>query len=565
MQHFRTLYRLMNRATRWRMFATCLLTLLSIAAEIVTIGAVLPLLALASDPESGLISPGLREWLSFVGGTPLVGAAMLLALAAVAAAVVRLLLAWTSQSFVMSLGYELATSIFSRILRQPYSAYVQSNSSEALSAIEKVQRVIFGVLQPAMQGLIAAFMAVLIGGVLLVINATATIIGALSVAAAYTAIHWATRRRLRANSRVLAEEMTQRTKLIQEALGGIRDIILEQSYGLFEAKFGQIESRFRRAAAVNFFIASSPRFIVESAVIVAISAVILVMSARPGDLVEAIPVLGALALGAQRLLPLVQQAWSGWSNAGGNFQLLADIVALVEPAAPPSPTRAVPLPFSQAIVFDRVSYRYEGGHFALKDISFRIAKGQRIGVAGTTGGGKSTLLDLLMGLLEPDQGAIVIDGKPLDAATMPSWQAAIAHVPQAIFLADDTIAANIAFASVGPIDREGLEQAAEAACLDEFIAELTQGYDTRVGERGIRLSGGQRQRVGIARALYKRASLLIVDEATNALDEATEAAVMRSIAALPETLTIVMATHRLSTLESCDRVLRIEGGVLVES
>lgn len=159
--------------------------LISIGAEIVTIGAVLPLLALASDPDSGLISPGLREWLSFVGGTPLVGAAMLLALAAVAAAIVRLFLAWTSQSFVTSVGYELATCIFSRILRQPYSAYVKSNSSEVLSAIEKVQRVIFGVLQPAMQGLIAAFMATLIGGVLLVINAMATIIGALPSGSRY--------------------------------------------------------------------------------------------------------------------------------------------------------------------------------------------------------------------------------------------------------------------------------------------------------------------------------------------------------------------------------------------
>lgn len=562
MHRLRCLYGLMERGTRRYLLAALLLMPVAIVAEMLTIGAVIPLLALASDKgrEPGAVWAGIQ--LPLIASTPLVGAAVLLAMAALVAAALRLLLVWISQRFVTKYGHELAGAIFSRMLRQPYSVYLQRNSSEVLSAMEKVERSVFGVLQPAMQGFIASVIALFIAALLFLIDPLATLAGASCVAAAYAGIYWATRQRLRANSRILARQATQRTKLVQESLGGIRDIILEQSYEVFERQFGEIDIRYRRAAAANTFIAGSPRYVVEAAVIVSILAVVLTMSSRPGDLAAALPVLGALALGAQRLLPLVQQAWSGWASVGGNLHSLLDVAAFVEPAAAPPGERAAPLPLTASIVLDRVSYSYDGGSFALRDVSLRIAKGERIGIAGPTGSGKSTFLDLLMGLLEPRSGAIVIDGRPVERANRSSWQAAIAHVPQSVFLADDTIAANIAFGAAEPIEMERIESAAEAARLGEFIAALPEGYQTRVGERGIRLSGGQRQRIGIARALYKTASLLILDEATNALDEATEAEVMQSIAELPLNLTIVIASHRRSTLERCDRIVRFENGAI---
>ena len=555
------LYRLMTRARRRHLVLTLLLMLAGTVAEMVTIGAVMPLLALASDPETALIGPRLRAWLGFAGD-PLVGAAILLVAAALVAAAVRLALAWSSNSFVMKLGHEIASSIFSRMLRQPYAAYLRRNSSEILSGIEKVQSVVFGLLQPAMQGTIATVMGLFVGGLLFLIDPMAAGIGGISLFLAYAAMSRFTRRRLGANARIIGRAMTDRTKIVQEGLGGIRDIMIERSQPLFEQRFRAIDGRLRRAIAVNAFIGASPRFVVEAAAISAIAVVTLAMSGQPGGIVAAIPVLGALALGAQRLLPLIQTAWHGWSQVSGNLQLLRDVSALLE--TPPEPDRppAEPLAFADAIVFDSVSFGYEGGGFALSDVSLRIGRGERIGIAGTTGSGKSTLLDLLMGLLDPAEGEIRVDGKPLDEALRPHWQAAIAHVPQAIYLADDSIAANIAFAAPGPIDRNRVEAAARVACLTEFVAGLPEGYDTRVGERGIRLSGGQRQRIGLARALYKGASVLVLDEATSALDDATEAAVLASLAALPG-LTVLMVAHRRSTIEACGRVLRLEEGRLV--
>lgn len=566
MQGLRTLYRLMTGARRRHFAATLALMLLGVVAEMVTIGAVMPLLALASDPETALVGPRLRAWLGFAGGDPLVGAAILLVGAAVAAAAIRLVLAWSSNSFVMKLGHEVASAIFSRMLRQPYAVYLRRNSSEILSGIEKVQPVVFGLLQPAMQGAIATVMGAFVATLLFLIDPMAASIGGVSILLAYAVMSRFTRSRLRANARIIGQGMTDRTKIVQEGLGGIRDIMIERSQPLFEQRFRAIDGRMRRAVAVNAFIAASPRFVIEAAAIVAIALVTLAMSARPGGIVAAIPVLGALALGAQRLLPLIQTAWHGWSQASSNVQLLKDIAALVE--TPPEPLRppAAPIAFRDGIVFDGVSFGYEGGAFALRDVSLAIGRGERVGIAGTTGSGKSTLLDLLMGLLDPDAGEIRIDGKVLDDATRPGWQAAIAHVPQAIYLADDTIAANIAFAAAeGGIDMDRVRDAAQAARLGDFIDSLPEGYETTVGERGIRLSGGQRQRIGLARALYKGAQVLILDEATSALDEDTERAVLATLASLPGDLTIIMVAHRRSTLEACDRRVRLERGRLVGS
>jgi ATP-binding cassette subfamily B protein len=245
------------------------------------------------------------------------------------------------------------------------------------------------------------------------------------------------------------------------------------------------------------------------------------------------------------------------------MQPLADVLALMQ--APITADRPLPAGTRKPmrwteLRFDKVAFRHGEGGFAIEDTSFAIGRGSRTGIAGPTGAGKSTLLDLIIGLLEPDAGAITVDGRPLDQASRPSWMGQIAHVPQAIYLADDSIAANIAFGRAAEeIDRDRLAAAVTAAQLDAFVADLPDGLATRVGERGMMLSGGQRQRIGIARALYKPARLLVLDEATSALDEATEAAVMAAIGALGDRTLIVVA-HRRSTLAGCDRIIHVEGG-----
>jgi len=293
----------------------------------------------------------------------------------------------------------------------------------------------------------------------------------------------------------------------------------------------------------------------------------LAMSQQPRGIVAAVPILGALALGMHRLLPLLQHAYTGWTRSTGTMQPLADVLALMhapiapDPALPPDSRE--PMRWNE-LRFDKVAFRHGADGFAIEDASFAIGRGGRIGISGPTGAGKSTLLDLIIGLLEPDAGAITIDGLPLDQTRRAYWMAQVAHVPQAIYLADDSIAANIAFGKAADqIDHGRLAAAVTAAQLDGFVADLPDGLATRVGERGVMLSGGQRQRIGIARALYKPAQLLVLDEATSALDDATEAAVMAAIGALGDQRTLVIVAHRQTTLEGCGRIIHVDRGKLV--
>ena len=566
MDAFSALFRRLSRARRRQFGLTLVLMLLGAAAELVTIGAALPFLALVADPRSALVPPRLLALLEAVGGSAAVGAALLLIAAAIVSAGIRLALAGGSQRLVMAVGHDMATAVFERSLRRPYAEQVRRNSSQTLAAVEKVQAVVLGLVQPAMQGLIASVIALCVVALLLWIDAFAAGVAAVSVALVYVAVSLATRRRLQRNSAALADTIAERTRTIQEGLGGIRDIILDRSEGLFEARFRALDHRYRRAQAANQFVAASPRYFVEAAGLVAIALVALAMTQQPGGLVRAIPVLGALALGAQRLLPLLQQAYYGWSQAIGNFRAFRDVVALIEAPLPsPSPAAAAPLPFERAIELRGVGFRYPAGRFALAGVDLRIAAGEHVGIAGETGSGKSTLLDLLIGLLDPDEGEILVDGSPLDAVNRAAWQAGLAHVPQAIYLADDTIAANIAFPrGADGMDARRLEAAAAAAQLGGFLAGLPEGLATRVGERGVRLSGGQRQRIGLARALYREPRLLILDEATSALDEATEAAALAALRAIRPGLTLVTVAHRASTLAACDRVVRLEAGAVAE-
>jgi len=334
-------------------------------------------------------------------------------------------------------------------------------------------------------------------------------------------------------------------------------VMLDRAQPVFEESFARLDAEHGRAVTANVIIGTAPRFAIEGIGIAALALVALAASGRPGGLSDAIPVLGALALGAQRLLPLVQQIYLGWSQAAGNYQALKDVLALLETPVRPLPEVEAPLPFEREVRFDGVGFAYVEGKPVVSGFDLVIEKGERVALAGRTGSGKSTLLDLLMGLIDPSEGEISVDGVRLDAATRAAWQAQIAHVPQSIYLSDDTIAANIAFAvPPGEVDMERVRDAAARAEIAGFIEGLPEGYSTRVGERGVRLSGGQRQRIGIARALYKRASLLILDEATSALDAATEADVLRSVSAMGEGLTLVMVTHREAALSGF-RVVRL--------
>ena len=560
----RILYRNLSPRRRGQAWGTFALMLVGALAEVVSVGSILPFLAvltnpgqLASIPVVGGMIAGLPPGTNLVALTAVTFIGLF-----ILSGLIRLALAWVSQSLAFNIAYDLGVSAFSKLIRQPYPYYVARHSGESLGQFEKLHYVTFGTLLSGVQALIATVVATLLIALLILVNPKVALISAGVLIGTYVVISFAVQAILSRNSTAGSIHATLRIKRVQEALGGIRDILLDRSQPAFEGAFKHSANIFRRVSSINAFISQAPRILIEMIGMALIGTYAWSLADNPGGLTAAIPMLGALALGAQRLLPLLQQSYAGWSGFVASRQYVFDVVDLLmlddHTPAPPIPGESQ---FRHSIAFEGVGFSYPTGAKVLHDINFAIARGERIGIAGTTGSGKSTLMDLLLGLLEPGEGRILIDGRTLDHDTRAGWQGEIAHVPQAIYLTDDTLSANIAFGvPEGEADQDRIAAAAASAGIGQFIAGLPDGYATITGERGVRLSGGQRQRIGIARALYKRASVLVFDEATSALDNRTEEGVMASIAALADDITIVMIAHRLTTLKDCDRIIHLEAG-----
>jgi len=535
-------------------------------AEVATIGALLPFLSVIANPGDSQFLAFILPLLPLHGEAGAVWVVPVLigvfGLAVLISAGLRLVLLWTSTSFVNGMAHELATQLYVDTLHEPYAFHTTRNSSEIIAVINKVQILTWQVLNPLMSGVIAFTISCFIVGGLIIVDARIALLAGTGFVSVYVVATLLTRERLKRNSVIIARAASERIKTMQDGLGGIRDVLLDHSQAVFVDAYDRAEARYRAASVKTTFLGGAPRFVVEAGGIIMIAAIAAAVVGGHGGLAAGVPVLGALALGAQRLLPLMQQTYGAWASIMGSRQVVLDIVALLSrPTRTVTPVRA-PLPFTQAIALRNVSFAY-GPELApaLSGVNFEIRKGARIGIAGKTGSGKSTLVDLVLGLLEPSAGELCVDGVPVTDENRLGWQRNVAHVPQAIYLADASVAENIAF-GVPPesIDRDRVRRAAGQAELAEVVAALPRGYDTRVGERGIQLSGGQRQRIGIARALYKQASVLVFDEATSALDTETEAIVMAAINRLDRRLTIIIIAHRLSTLDACDAIVWLEAG-----
>ena len=569
------LYSYLSPARRRHLYLLVALMVTGAVAELATLGSLLPFLSLLAGVEQPARLHSFTAVFAAAGArTPReqiwVAATVFAAIVLIACAI-RVTLSWSTQMFTSLLGHELSVDVERRILLQPYTFHLTHNSSQAVAAMDKVQSLVIQVLLQLIYASAAGFIALVIIVALIYVDPFTATIAAAAFSLIYLVVSAVTRQRLARNSESIRTAYEERVQIVQESIGGIRDVIVDGAEGIYLDAFAKVSRRYSVAAATTAFIAAAPRFIVEAAGMVIIAIVAVLIADREGGFAHALPLLGAVALGAQRLLPLLQQVYHGWASVSGHRSVVFEVLELLRlrpslEAADAAPVE--PLPLREKIVIDRVSYSYPGTAPAvLDDVSLEIPRGSMLGVIGETGSGKSTLADLVMGLIEPTGGQIRVDGVPLTGAARLRWRRGIAHVPQAIFLADTSIARNIAF-GVAPdqIDQDRVHAAAGSARLEEFVASLPDGYDTRVGERGVRLSGGQRQRLGIARAVYKQAPVLILDEATSALDEVTEAAVMEGLSALGDSgRTIIIIAHRLSTVAGCGLLVRLEGGRIVRT
>ena len=544
------------------------LMFLSVFAELISLGAVLPFLGVLIAPDRLFSQPFVADLAHTWGITSadqlVLPLTVVLVVAALAAGAVRLLMLWVSTRLAFATGIDLSLEVFRRTLYQPYRVHVTLHSSEVISGVNKASAMMFGVLLPGLMMISSLILMVGIILTLLSIDAMVAIVAAVSFGGSYGIITLLCHLQLQRDSQRVATEQTRVVKALQEGLGGIRDILLDGKQMFFSEIYRKSDHILKRAQGNIIFIGGSPRAAMEAIGVALIGVFAYILSRQSEGFVTALPILGVFALGAQRLLPNLQQIYASWVSIAASQASLVDLLEFLDQPLPTNTHQPEPAPLllHDGIRFDNVRFRYSSdGPWVLDGINLSITKGARVGFVGRTGSGKSTLLDLLMGLLEPSEGQILVDGQPISGNRPRAWQRSIAHVPQSIYLADTTLAENIAF-GVPPdtIDLDRVQQAARQAQIADFIESSPEGYQAYVGERGIRLSGGQRQRIGIARALYKQASVLVFDEATSALDNATELSVMTAIEGLSSDLTILIIAHRLTTVQRCDTIVELEYG-----
>jgi ATP-binding cassette, subfamily B, bacterial PglK len=573
----RKMLRLLDGRERRNFYIVLTLALLASLVEMVGVASILPFLAVLADPgtiETNAFLSTLYTWLGFSttsGFLVFLGFGVLGFV--VLSLVVRLAAVFAIARFSNRRAFSISSQLVENYLRQPYTWFLQRNSADLGNIVLlEVDRAVTGALIPAMR--LLAHSAVVIGllVLLLMIEPMIALLAGAVFGGSYVIIFLLARRTLSRIGDVILLANHERFKIVGEALRGIKDVRIRGSEEAFLHQFRVPARRLADARSVGMVIGESPRYILETLAIG--GTVVLILVLLRGDtttLLAILPTLGVFAFAGIRMFPALQGMYREFSQLKVHVPVVdavyADMMetranALAWPEAPTGPG----LRLADRLELESVSYAYPAAERpALLDLDLAIEARSTIGIVGGTGAGKTTLVDLVLGLLRPRSGVIKIDGVALSPENVRAWQRNIGYVPQQIFLTDDTVAANIAFGTpVEMIDMTAVERAARVAELHDFVVNnLPRGYLTEVGEGGVRLSGGQRQRIGIARALYRDPDVLILDEATSALDNLTERAVMDAVHNLGHAKTIIMIAHRLSTVRACDTIIMMEGGKIV--
>ncbi len=548
-------------------------------ATLVGIAAAVPFFAMLGDPQLIHHSASLAlldRWLGFASERSFMIAlgAGFLALVLLSNAI-NLLGTLAMNRFAYSIGARFSALLFNEYVHRDYLFHCRANSATLLSNVTwEVSRATTGILQSTAQLITSLVTGALIIASVCIVDAQVAAGATLVLAGSYASIYLLARRRLLANGVLESSTTAERTRIVNESFGAIKEITLLRRHGLFRTEFARAGRALARIAANNQAIAQGPRHLLEVIAIGGLVGISLVLIGRGAGNGSRLAQLAFLGFAAYRLLPALQQIYHSTVKIRADrvaFNRLAQDLRLAcrrgalpaeEPALSPWQGR----PRSD-IRLQAVTFRYAADRPpAIRDTTLRIEAGALVGVVGASGSGKTTLADLILGLLAPDSGTIEVDGMALDAATRPHWGAIVACVPQEIALRDASFAENIALGvPVERIDQERVLQSARQARLDRFVETLPGGYAETVGEHGVRLSGGQRQRIGIARALYRDASVLVMDEATNALDGLTESEIMTMLEEFRGKRTIILITHRLDTLRQCDRIYELEEGAVIDS
>lgn len=567
---------LLSRRERYQLLLLVGIVVLTAVLEVINVGVISPFLSAASDPASihqNKILSFLYQRAGFDGEVEFLvyfGIAVF-ALMVVSNAII-MVATWMQYRFAWSWNHRISTRLLRRYLYQPYSYFLTRNSADlSKNILSEVEQLTNQFLVPTVLAVGRGVIAVGIIALLIATEPMFAFLVTVVVGGSYGLIYSRVRRKLRSIGDDRLRANRERFTVASEALGGIKDVKILCKEDVFYQRFVGPSERFSRGQATAQAIGQLPRYAVEAVAFGTILFITLYVMSTDGNLTRAISILGLYTFAGYRLMPAVQQVFRAITQARYYAPALKTLLDELQEQAGAeteslSSSSPLDLALQKAIEFRNVSFSYPGSEReAVANLSLTIRARTMVGIVGVTGSGKTTVADLLLGLLRPTSGEILVDGIPITPENVRAWQRRIGYVPQQIFLSDATIAENIAFGvPAHEIDLDAVRHAAKIANLDRFVtSELPQGYDTVVGERGVRLSGGQRQRLGIARALYHNPDILVFDEATSALDNATENAVMEAIHSLLGKKTIVLIAHRLTSLRDCDEIYMLASGALV--
>ncbi len=584
MEVIRKLLDLLTARERRNLYLLFVAVLIMAGLEVVSVASIMPFLSVAADPAS-IHENFYLSWAFEAGGfsdanTFLIVLGLLALTALVVSNSFIIFVMWLQHRYVENRNHSVAKRLLQRYLKRPYKYFLTRNSSDlSKNILEETKEVTTGMLRPALRGLAKGFVALAIIGFLIFVNPLVALVVAFVLGSAYGGIYLIVRQKLDKIGGERVEANRGRYQSVSEVFGGIKEVKLRGKEKVFLRQFDRPAKEYALYRTLSKVINQAPRYILE---VVAFGGIILIavyLIAAQESMQQVIPMLGLYAFAGYRLMPALQRAFKGLAKARFNKAALETLhrdlyeesnseIQLVRTHTNDrrKQDESGELHLQDGIEVENVTFTYpEAEEPAIVDLSLTIPARATVGFAGKTGSGKTTTVDLLLGLLRPQRGTIRVDGTSLHRDNLQSWQNTLGYVPQDIYLADDTVAQNIAFGQPEEkIDEVAVEEAMRRAQIYHFVKEdLPKGLQTVVGERGVKLSGGQKQRIGIARALYHRPSVLVFDEATSALDQATESQVMNSIRALAGEHTIILIAHRLSTMQQADNIFLLSEGRLV--
>ena len=572
MQTFKKLLFLLSPDERKNAGFLLIMIMMMALLDVIGVASILPFMAVLTNPsiiETNLILNTMFQFSKIFGVENsqqfIFALGILVFLLLVFSLTFKALTTYAQMRFVLMREYSIGRRLIKGYLYQPYSWFLGRHSADlGKTILSEVGQVIGLGLGQMMELIAKGVVAIAIITLLIIVDPKLAFIVGLSLAGIYLFIFYFIRGYLRRIGNKRLENNQLRFTAVSEAFGAAKEVKvggLEQTY---IKSFSDSAKIFAQSQASSQVVSQLPRFILEAIAFGGILLITLYIMALTGSFNSALPVISLYVFAGYRLMPALQQIYSSFTQltfVGPSLDKLTSDIKNLKPFNENQDKGVLSL--NKAINLKNIHYEYpNASRTALKNVNLSILAKSTVGIVGATGSGKTTTVDIILGLLEPQKGTLEVDGKVITQHNSRSWQRSIGYVPQHIYLSDDTIAANIAF-GVEPhdIDLVAVEKAAKIANLHNFlIDELPEKYQTTIGERGVRLSGGQRQRIGIARALYYNPNILILDEATSALDSQTEKAVMDAVNNLRKDITIIIIAHRLATIKKCDKIFLLEKG-----